>query len=138
VNVCPHCGYGSEVPGPCPNCNTPIQLTIAYATKPQSFADLIAQQKDIIKQQANLIEEYEERLASARRALTQADVPEQSPDGKRALALSERIEILAQAVREVIMDWNDNEYGYMKRTDAEVTSSARSYITQAIQRLMGV
>jgi hypothetical protein len=138
VNVCPHCGYGSEVPGPCPNCNTPIQLNIVYAGCPKTLSDIISEQKAVIDQQAKLIEVYDEKLASARRALTQADVPEQSPAGERALAINERIEILAQAVREVIMDWNDREYGYRKTTDAEVTSSARSYITQAIQRLTGM
>lgn len=88
--------------------------------------------------QAHIIEEYEERLTSAKRALTQADVPELSPDGKRPLALNERIEILAQAVREVIKDWHDNEYGYLEQKDEEVTSSMRSYITMAMQRLTGM
>lgn len=153
MNVCPKCGYGSEAPGPCPNCDSQNMMTVSYTEKSLTYAELIsrqretiniqgeviAKQNETIQQQSKLIEEIYDRLDSAKRTLTQADVPELTLDGKRSLALNERIEILAQAVREVIKDWHDNEYGFMAQdTKQKVTSSVRSYITQAIQRLSGL
>ena len=156
MKVCPRCNYLSREEDWCRICGLSDMIETDCPKNSLTYSDLIAQQKktidiqadviskqnETILQQSKLIDEIYERHKRAGLALTQADVPELRPDTDMPLTLPERIEILAQAVREVIKDWINNEYGYVqegiRQRDEKVTSSMRSYITQAMQSLLGV